>query len=325
VIRPIRGAVTEGTVFSPSLTVFWSRRFGTSLFYEDNQGFTEGGLGSINRTVALSGFYTLSRNTTLSGVLAGATNRSLHFPLVEKSDTNSFTARFGLVHTFSPQLTVDVSAGPQWTKDINAPRNVTALYNGITQAVVDPVLGLTENVFISEAGRKVDDVSLGLSFSLKVSYQVDKKTNLSLFAARGTNSGQGTAGTQETQELQVTGSRAFNSKWNLSVRGAWQRQTSGDRKYSILFLPVVINGIVIHSPDPVTGEFQALDRKSFDIDARLAQRQLTFEPRLTYRVNPWLDTYVSWNWTESKDEFIGSVSRVNRLQLGLEFRKDAYY
>ncbi len=314
VVRPVRGAVTEGTVFSPSLTVFWSRRFGTALAYEDNQSFTEGGLGSIDRSVSLSGFYALSQNTSLNGSLVGVTNRNLRQPLVDKSDTNSFAARFGFRHTLSPRLTMDLSAGPQWTKDINVPRNVTVLYNGITKAVVDPVLGLTENVFVREAGRRVDDLSLGITFNLGFEYQIDKYTTLSLFAAQGTTSGAGTAGTQKTQQLQVIGSRALSSKWNLSVRGAWVKQTGGDRKYVVLF-----------TPDPFTGEIQALDRRSFDINARLDQRQITFESRVGYRFNSWSDAYVSWNWTEINDGFAGSVSRVNRVQLGLEFRKDAFY
>ncbi|MDP3939979.1 MAG: hypothetical protein Q8R92_17820, partial [Deltaproteobacteria bacterium] len=269
VIRPIRGAVTEGTVFSPSLSVFWSRRFGTSLTYEDNQSFTEGGLGQIGRSIALNGFYGLSRRTTLRGFLVAQSNRNSRLPLVERSDTDSFAARFGFQHTFSPRLTAELSAGPQWTKDVNTPRNVTVLYNGITEVVVDPVLGLTAPAYVSEPGKKVEDTSLGLSFSLQMSYQLDKRTNLALFAAQGTTSGQGAAGTQLTQELQLTASRHFGSKWNLSVRGAWQKQSSVTKDVSILFFPVNIGGIVVQSPDPITGEFAALDRRSFDINARL--------------------------------------------------------
>lgn len=313
VVRPIRGEPTTGTLWSPSLSIFWSKRFGTTLAYEESQVFTENSLGTVEKSVSLSGYYALTPNTILKGVVVGVTNRNSGLPLADKSDVNSFVARFGFLHTFSRRFTMDLSAGPQWTKDVNLPRNVTVLYNGRVR-VTDPLFGTSVLVDYREPGQRVQDLSLGLSVNLRLNYQFDSRTNLSLFLAQGTTSGEGAAGAQATQELQFNLTRQLSSNWGLALRAGWLKQTSIDKDVIILF-----------TPDPFTGETQALDRRSFDINARLEQRQLTVEPRITYRVNSWMSAYASWNWTQLENEFVGATTRVNRVQLGLELRKDAYY
>lgn len=314
VVRPIRGETTTGTFWSPSLTVFWSRRFSTTLSYEDNQSFTPSRVNLVDRTISLSSIYGLTPRTTLKGFLIATTNRNSGVAFIDRQDVNSFVARFGFVRIFNRKLTVDVSAGPQWTKDVNLPDKVTLLRNTIVQEVVDPVLGLTEDALLKEPGREVEDLSVGLSVNLQVSYQMNPKTFMSLLLTRGTTSGEGASGTQETLAATLNITRSLSSDWFASLRASVTTRESVLNELAILV-----------AKDPKTGEVQAFDRKTFDIGDRFKQRQITIEPSLNYRINKWMSAYASWNWTELKEESLGSRTRVNRVQLGLEFRRNAFY
>ncbi len=314
VILPVRGETSEGTFWSPTLTVFWSKRLSTTLSYEDNRSFASSGQNSADRTISLSSAYALTRRTTLKGFLLATANRNRGQAFSDRGDVNTFVARFGFVRVLNRRLTLDFSAGPRWTKTINLPDKVTLLRNTIVQEVVDPVFGLTQPAFLKEPGRKVDDLSVGLSLNLLVSYQVNSKTFISLLVAQGMTTGQGIGGTQETRDATLNLTRVLSPNWSASLRAAVTTRESVPNEFAILV-----------TKDPKTGEILALDRKTFDIDDRAKQRQITLVPRLNYRINQWMTAYASWNWTELKQEFQGSRTRLNRVQLGLHFRRDAFY
>lgn len=314
VVRPIRGASTTGTFLSPSLTVFWSRRFQTTLSYEHNEGKTSGSFKSIDRSVSLSGVYALTPRSTLNGLLLAQTNRNSGLPFIDRQDVDTVVARFGFNRVFTPKLTINLSAGPQWTKNINLPDKVTLLRNALVEEVVDPVFGLTELAFLKEPGTEVDDLSLSLSLNLQIAYQMNRDTSMSLLLSQGTTSGAGAAGTQETRNVVFNVTRTLNSDWSASLRAGWTQRQS---------IPTDIAVLVAKDAD--TGETLALDRNSFGLSDRFEQQQLTVESRLSYRINQWMSAYASWNWTEFKQVSLGARTRVNRVQLGLEFRRDAFY
>jgi len=315
VIVPTRGASTTSTNWSPSISSFWSRRFTTTLSYDDTRSFGSDNSDIFDRSIALSGGYALSPSTTIIGVLQGGTNRSHGRRFADQQDANTFATRFGFSRVMTPRLTVELSAGPQWTKEINLPDEVT-LIRTLTVVPKDALFGPTDApVFIREPGTKVNDTSMSLAFSLRINYQINQGTRFSLDAGRSTDSGQGVNGTFEQNTLGIALDRTLSSRWHLSVGVRYLRATSIARAFSIL--PTV---------DPETGEREALDNASFDIQQRLDSKQFFFQPRLDYRFNRWWTAYLGLGHSRSEQGGRGaSKVNVNRVTIGLEFRNEARF
>ncbi len=314
VLVPQRGAGTTATAWSPAITSFWSRRFTTNLAYEDSQSFADEGTDLFNRALTLSGAYALSRTTFLRAVLQGATYRNRGQPFVDQGDANTLTARVGFARVFTPRFSMELTAGPQGTKEINLPEQVTLIRNARIKKC-DPVLGTCEQVFLTEPGVMVENTSVSLAFTLVMDYELDRSTRLSLSATRSTDSGQGVNGTFEQDEAGIVATRALSPRWNVSVGARYIRGESVARAFSIL--PTV---------DPATGEREALDNKSFDIGQRVNLRQAYFQPRLNFRINRRWSAYLGWDHTRFENQGRGQSSfNVNRVTLGLEFRDEARF
>jgi hypothetical protein len=314
VVRPSRGSISKSTFWSPSLTVFWSRRFRTNLTYEDSQRFSGNALNSVDRSLTLTGSYALSPRTVLQAVLLAAANRNSGSPFVDMQDTNFFVGRVGFSRVISPKLTVELSAGPNWVKDINFPERVTLIRNTIVSKC--SFFGITcEPAFLKEPNQKVENLGLSLAFSFLLSYQWDRKTIMSLAASRSTSSGEGAAGTQQSDEVSVELRRTLGPRWDFSLTGQLSRRTSVPNEFSIL-----------PTKDPDTGEQQALDRKTFDLQGTQEQRLVTIRPQLNYRFNRWWSAFASWNWTEQDSSVPGNRRiLVNQVVLGLDFRREEHY
>jgi len=314
VIVPDRGSRTIGTSWSPAISSFWSRRFATALTYADMQTFTRDGNDVFGRSLSLSGSYVLSPSTVLNAVLQGKTNRNSGTPLADEQNANTFTARFGFSRVMTPRLTLALTAGPQWTREINLPDRVTIVRNAGFKKF-DPVLGTFEQAFMKEPGTTVEDTSVSLSFTLGINYQIDRNTRFSLDAIRSTNSGQGVNGTFEQNEVGIALDRELSRRWHLSIGARYVRATSIARDLSIL-----------PDLDPETGERVALDNASSDIQQRLDLKQIFFTPRLDYRFNRWWKAYIGWDhirFEEGGQQ--ASRSNVNRVVLGLQFRDEARF
>jgi len=313
VIVPDRGARTIGTSWSPSISSFWSRRFVTTLTYGDNQTFTRDN-DIFGRSLSLSGAYVLSPSTVLNAVLAGGTNQYSGTPLADEQNANTFTARFGFSRVMTPRFTLALTAGPQWTKEINLPDRVTLIRNALVKNY-HPGDGTFDQDPMKEPGMTVEDTSVSLSFTLGINYQIDRSTRFTLDAIRSTNSGQGVNGTFEQNEVGIALDRELNRRWRLSIGARYVRGMSIARDFSIL-----------PSVDPETGEREALDNASFVIKQRVNLKQIFFEPRLEYQFNRWWTAYIAWNHTRS-DEGGQQASRVsvNRVLLGLQFRDEARF
>ncbi len=314
VVQPSRGSLNKATFWSPSLTVFWSRNFRTDLTYEDNQSFTGGGINTIDRSLTLSGAYALSARTIVQATLIGLANRNSGQPGVDLQDSNVFMTRVGFSHVFSPRLTVDISTGPIWTKNVNFPDRVTLIRNALVKEC--GFLGLTcEQVFLREPDKKVEDISMSLGVNLGLIYQLDRDTTASLLVSRSTESGEGVSGTQETDRIRVDINRRIGPRWGLRVVGAYSRRSS------------VLNELAILSTkDPDTGQQEALDRTSFDLPQSIDMKEITFEPGFTYRFNRWLNAFGSWRWTRQRQQGTGGATTViNRVVVGLEYRGEQYF
>jgi len=314
VVVPRRGVRTTGTAWSPSITSFWSRRLTTNLAYEDTQSFTGDGSSLFNRALTLSGAYALSPTTALQVVLQGATYLNRGQPFVDQGDANTFTARVGFSRVMSPRFTMVLTAGPQWTREINLPDQVTLIRNARIKKT-DPIFGTSEQLFLTEPGVEVENTSVSLAFSLGMNYRIDGSTSVALEAVRSTDSGQGVNGTFEQDEVGVVLSRGLSRRWQLSVGARYLRGESISRAFAVL--PTV---------DPETGQREALDSKSFDLGQRVNLKQAFFQPRLTFRINRWWSTYLGWDHTRFENQGRGASSlNVNRVTLGLEFRDEARF
>ncbi len=314
VIIPSRGSPTIGTFWSPELTVFWSRRFRTSLSYSDTQSFSIRGANRIDRALTFTSAYAFSPRTIGQLIVSGSRNRNSGFPFAFLNNTNGFVARVGLSHTFSRRLTVDFSLGPQWTDQIELPDRVTLLKNIlITQP--GPLFGTFEQVPLKEPHTKVDRIGLSSAFSLALNYQWDANTKLSMAADRSTTSGQGVAGTQQQDSVRVSIDRMLGQRWGLSLSGGVTRTRSIFNQFAILV-----------SKDPVTGETLAQDRKTFDIPRSLKLQQISFQPRINFRINRWWTAYGTWLFVDSEETGQNRGRfQVNRVQIGLEYRREERY
>ncbi len=314
VIVPTRGARTTGTNWSPSISSFWSRRFTTTLSYDDSQSFASEGNDLINKSVTLSGAYQLSSSTILQSVIEGTTNRNSGFPFAEQQDADVFTTRVGFSTVLTPRLTMDITAGPQWTREINLPDKVTLIKN-IRYKKTDPVLGTFTQPFVKEPGTKVDDTSVSLALAMAINYQINRTTRLAFDATRSSDSGQGVNGTFEQDQVGLTLDRELSRRWHLSIGTRYLRAKSISRAFAIL--PTV---------DPETGERDALDSKTFDIPQRLDLKQAFFQPRLDYRFNRWWTAYLGWDHTRFNQGGRGASDfNVNQVMFGLEFRNEARF
>jgi hypothetical protein len=322
VVRPSRGSLNKATFWSPSLTVFWSRKFRTDLTYEDNQSFTGGGINSIERSLTLSGAYALSPRTVAQASLMGLTNRNSGQPGADMQDSNVFVTRIGFSRVFSPTLTVDISGGPIWTKNVNFPDRVTLIrnavvtecsFNGIICSQRDPDTG--ELLFLTEPDQKVEDISMSFGLNLGLVYQPDRETTVSLLVSRSTDSGEGASGTQQSDGVRLGITRRLGPRWLMRVAGLYSRRSS------------VLNELAILSTkDPDTGQQEALDRTSFDLPQSVDQTEITIEPQLTYRINRWLSAFGSWRWTQQREQGTGGTTTVvNRVTVGLEYRGEEYF
>ena len=314
VIVPTRGANTTSTNWSPSISSFWSRRFTTTLSYDDTQSFGSGNNNIFDRSITLSGGYALSPSTAITGVLQGTTNRNRGTLFADQQDANTFAARVGVSRVMTPRLTVELTAGPQWTKEINLPDEVTLIRN-FKVKVTDPLYGTSEQVFVKEPNLPVNDTSVSLAFTLGIKYQIDQNTRLAFNAVRSTDSGQGVNGTFQQDTVGIALDRTLSRRWHLNVGARYLRATSIARAFSIL-----------PSVDPETGEREALDNASFDIQQRLDSKQFYFQPRLDYRFNRWWTAYLGLDHTRSDQGGRGaSKFNVNRVTIGLEFRNEARF
>jgi hypothetical protein len=247
-------------------------------------------------------------------VLQGTASRNAGQPFVDQLDANTFTARVGFSRMFTPRFSMEVTAGPQWTKEINLPEQVTLIRNARIKKF-DPVLGTFEQPFLTEPGQEVEDTSVSLAFTLRMNYELNRSTRLSLDAVRSTDSGQGVNGTFEQDEVGLVMTRDLSHRWSLSAGAHFLRAESISRAFSIL-----------PSVDPATGEQEALDNKSFDLGQRVNLRQAFFQPRLNYRINRWWTAYLGWDHTRFDNQGRGDSSfNVNAVTLGLEFRDEARF
>jgi hypothetical protein len=315
VIVPNRGSTTVGTFWSPELTVFWSRRFRTSLIYSDRQSFSIGSVNQINRDLTFTSAYAFSPQTIGQLIVSGSRSRNSGAPFVFRGDTNGFVAQVGLSHTFSRRLTLDCSAGPQWTDQVMLPDRVTLLKR-ISSTVFDPLFGTFDQLLVmKEPHKKVNRISLSAAFDLALNYQWDANTRLSVGADRSTTSGQGLAGTQQQDVVRVAVERALGQRWALNLSGAFMRTSSIYNQFAILV-----------SKDPVTGETQAEDRNTFDLPRSQKVEEVNFQPRIDFRINRWWNAYGAWSFVDYRET--GSFRtryQVNRVMLGLEFRREARY
>ena len=311
VIIPQRGAQSRGISWSPSITSFWSRRFSTTLSYEDTESLSSGGSDLFQRSITLSGGYALSPEMILQVVLQGGAVRNSGLPFAEEQDTNTFTAQVGFSQVVTPRITLQLTAGPQWTREINSPDEVTLIRN-FKVKVTDPVFGTSEQVFVKEPNLPVEDTAASLAFTLGIVYQIDQRTRFTLGASRSTDSGQGVSGSFEQDEIRLALSRKLGHRWNLNIGGGFQRSKSISREVSIQT-----------TIDPDTGQREALDVRSFDIPQRLDLTQIFFQPRLDFRINRWWTAFLGWDHTrfETKGSE-GSSYNANRVMLGIEFRNE---
>jgi hypothetical protein len=314
VVRPSRGSLNKATFWSPSLTVFWSRKFRTDLTYENNQSFTGGSVNSIDRSLTLSAIYGLSARTFLQASVTGLTNRSSGQPDADMQDSNVFATRVGFSHVFSPRLTMDITGGPIWTKNVNFPDRVTLIRNALVKEC--SFFGLTcEQAFLREPDQKVEDISMSLGLNLGVEYQPDHKTTIGLSVTRDTSSGEGVSGTQQTDVIRVVVGRRFRPRWLLSVAGTYSLRSS-----------VLDELAILSTKDPDTGQQEALDRSSFDLPKSVDQTEITLESAVAYRINRYLNAFSSWRWTKQRSKGEGDVSIMdNRVILGVEFRGEEHF
>jgi len=313
VIVPTRGAGATGTFWSPELTVFWSKRFRSSLSYSDTQSFSSGGTNLMNRSLMFASAYAFSPRTMGQIVVAGSMNRNSGFAFAEQNDTNGFVARVGLSRVFSRKFTVDLSLGPQWTDQIELPDRVTLLKK---IRWFDQLFGPSdEELPLKQPHTKVDTISLSSAFSLTLNYQWDTNTRLSLAADRSTTSGQGATGTQQQDSVRVTLDRALGQRWRLGLSGGFTRTRSISNQFAILL-----------SKDPVTGERLAQDRRTFDTPLSLDLRQISFQPRIDFRINRYWNAYGTWQFVDyDQTGKNGTRYQLNRVTVGLEYRREERY
>jgi hypothetical protein len=323
VFTPSRGSLTTGTFWSPSMSVFWSRRFRTDLIYEDNQSFTRGsantpvgGFGSpdqnsIDRSVTLAGLYAWSRRTTLRGILQASTNRNSGFPFASENDSNTYSFRVGFTTIVTPRLTLDLSAGPQVTDQINLPERVT-LFRNVRIEKVDPVFGTKEIVFLQEPNQKVEAVSPSLALTASMTYQLDPRSRFTFDAVRTTTSGEGISGTQQRDSLSLGFDRSLSRRWNINVSGRYAKTTSIFNQF-----------LITQARVPETGQQIAFDRETFDELRETNLKEFSFQPRLTYRLNRLWNAFAAWDFVDFDEGGLGGGrTRINRVSLGVEFRNE---
>lgn len=113
----------------------------------------------------------------------------------------SQTADIGYSHQFSRVLSMDASAGPQWT---SIDSQASQLFPGLTQTT-----GTTVNLFMNA----------DLNYA-------GKSTSYSLGYSRGTNGGFGVLPGGRTDSIHFSASKTYARVWNVAATAAYSRTTA---------------------------------------------------------------------------------------------------